>query len=220
MLYLALLLTAASPAVLRALTPSLLAAGLTTGADAPAVWGDRLYFAAQDEAHGSELWVSDGTAGGTALVKDLAPGTEGSSPTGFTPWLDQAVFHTWDRGGGKLWRTDGTFSGTVQLYDLAPGSGFGWNGNTNDIVNAFNNGRFLITHRDHGSARGPASKTGANATVIFVPPPFCADAILEAADAGVALAVLVRVVEHGPADHGHHGRVVTGQAEITYIICK
>ena len=34
-------------------------------------------------------------------------------------------------------------------------------------------------------------KTGGNATVIFVPPPFCADAILEAADAGVALAVCI-----------------------------
>jgi len=34
-------------------------------------------------------------------------------------------------------------------------------------------------------------KTGANATVIFVPPAFSADAILEAADAGVALAVCI-----------------------------
>jgi succinyl-CoA synthetase alpha subunit len=34
-------------------------------------------------------------------------------------------------------------------------------------------------------------KTGANATMIFVPPPFCADAIMEAADAGIALIVAI-----------------------------
>ena len=34
-------------------------------------------------------------------------------------------------------------------------------------------------------------KTGANASVIYVPPPFAADAIMEAADAGVQLAVCI-----------------------------
>src|SRR3954469_6317440 len=34
-------------------------------------------------------------------------------------------------------------------------------------------------------------KTGANASVIFVPPPFAADAVMEAADAEVALVVCI-----------------------------
>jgi succinyl-CoA synthetase alpha subunit len=41
------------------------------------------------------------------------------------------------------------------------------------------------------TVRESVEKTGANASVIFVPPPFAADAVMEAADAGVALVVCI-----------------------------
>ena len=43
----------------------------------------------------------------------------------------------------------------------------------------------------YDTVRDAVEKAGANATVIFVPPPFAADAIMEAADAGVPLIVCI-----------------------------
>lgn len=45
-------------------------------------------------------------------------------------------------------------NGTLLPADLRPGSGFAWNGSTQDIANAFNDGRFLVLHRDHGGRTG------------------------------------------------------------------
>ncbi len=38
--------------------------------------------------------------------------------------------------------------------DIGPDSGFAWDASQQDIINAFNSGRFLILHRDHGSEKG------------------------------------------------------------------
>ncbi|MFC1929245.1 C25 family cysteine peptidase [Chloroflexota bacterium] len=38
--------------------------------------------------------------------------------------------------------------------DIGPNSNFAWDGDTQDIINAWNQGRFLIVHRDHGYPQG------------------------------------------------------------------
>jgi ELWxxDGT repeat protein len=65
-----------------------------------------LFFRWFDGTHGGELWTSDGTAAGTKLVKDLAPGPEGSSAYDLTN-VDGTLFFGADDGthGIELWKT-------------------------------------------------------------------------------------------------------------------
>ena len=60
---------------------------------------------------GTELWRSDGTVGGTALVKDIRPGIAGSSPGAFGGSMaDGRLLFAADDGvhAAELWVTDAT----------------------------------------------------------------------------------------------------------------
>lgn len=80
-----------------------------------------LFFTGNDGVNGSELWVTDGTALGTKMVKNMS--TVGSSnPSIFRSANGFMVFGAKDDDGhAKLWRTDGTNAGTSLIKDINAG---------------------------------------------------------------------------------------------------
>jgi ELWxxDGT repeat protein len=83
------------------------------GGDMLAAPSGRLFFAADDGKTGLELWSTDGTAAGTAEVRDVNATTASSSPTNFTTFGGRVLF---DAGATlSLYTSDGTAAGTSVL---------------------------------------------------------------------------------------------------------
>ena len=90
--------------------------------------GGTLFFTARDGVHGRELWKSDGSEGGTVLVKDIHPGAGGTyydDPSDLTV-AGGTVFLGADDGvrGTELWKSDGTDGGTALVKDINVGGAF------------------------------------------------------------------------------------------------
>ena len=98
------------------------------------VVGSKLFFTATglvdpDVTLGEELWVTDGTAAGTNLVKDLLAGGNSSSPKNLVILNDKLFFTAFDTTlGRQLWVSDGTEEGTQMLQNPASQSGYGTTG--------------------------------------------------------------------------------------------
>ena len=85
--------------------------------------GGVVLFSATDPTNGSEIWQSDGTPGGTLLLKDIFVGNLSSSPRNFTPYNGYLLFSATESGvGEELWKSDGTPSGTLRIADVNAGS--------------------------------------------------------------------------------------------------
>jgi ELWxxDGT repeat protein len=87
--------------------------------------GDTVFLSQEDGVAGWELYKTDGTTGGTVLVKDIRPGRDNSQPGWLTHAGSGTIYFAADNGtnGKELWRSDGTEAGTVMVKDINPGAG-------------------------------------------------------------------------------------------------
>lgn len=84
--------------------------------------GNKIFFTANNGTNGYELWVTDGTAEGTTMVKDIYAGTTSSNPYNLTELNGKLYFLAGDESKeAKLWESDGTEAGTKVALELRPG---------------------------------------------------------------------------------------------------
>ncbi|MBK7037965.1 MAG: T9SS type A sorting domain-containing protein [Bacteroidetes bacterium] len=82
-----------------------------------------LFFAANDGTHGFELWKTDGSEGGTEMVKDISvDGIYGSNPEHLINFNGTLIFTARDDVYGyEIYKSDGTGAGTMIIKDIVPG---------------------------------------------------------------------------------------------------
>jgi ELWxxDGT repeat protein len=81
----------------------------------------RLYFFADDEVHGRQLWTSNGTPEGTVMLKEVIPPPNPPYPIPGARIIDsltkveQALFFV---AVARLWKSDGSAAGTMPVADV------------------------------------------------------------------------------------------------------
>lgn len=103
----------------------------TSSPSSLAAFDGKLYFAANDGIHGSELWqydpAAEGGAGAVSLVVDIVSGSGSSNPGGFTGLNGKLYFSANDgTHGWELWQydpeADGGTGAATMVADIASGS--------------------------------------------------------------------------------------------------
>ncbi len=87
---------------------------------------DKLFLVGHDGVSGYELWVSDGSANGTQIVKDMVPGGLGFFPSSSRHHIGTVInnklyfFANDVTNGWEPWVSDGTEAGTFMLINSNP----------------------------------------------------------------------------------------------------
>src|SRR4051794_2991107 len=84
--------------------------------------GGTLFFSALDPDHGRELWMSDGTAAGTARLTDIRPGPQDALATGhpFVAVGNTVLFSAFDGTNADLYKVDPPYTNGPTKIQINP----------------------------------------------------------------------------------------------------
>ncbi|KAA9340027.1 ELWxxDGT repeat protein [Adhaeribacter soli] len=138
-------------------------------------WNGKLYFEGSATQGNRELYVTDGTAAGTYMIKDINPGSSTSGIENITVAGNKLFFSAITATNGvELWVSDGTGPGTQLVKDINPGT----NGAIVQNLNYFNNKLYFTARQSQtdfqlfetdGTTAGTRIVSPANATVTMSP---------------------------------------------------
>jgi ELWxxDGT repeat protein len=114
------------------------------------VLGDLLFFSAESDAFGRELWVFDESSGQAQArqVGDIYPGQAGSNPHDLIASGDGLFFAADDgQNGCEIWQTDAAATACNLVTDIYSGAGGSYPRDLTDV-----NGRLIFIANDSGSA--------------------------------------------------------------------
>lgn len=139
----------------------------------------KAFFVANDGTTGDELWVTDGTPAGTAFVKDIYDGSQGSqinvAPSGMgNNMKDGKLYFFAVNGTGGFtvngmepWVSDGTPSGTFMLKDIQAGyNPSSQSSNTKHFVQ-FNNKMYFFAAGSEGKGLWETDGTELGTTLVY-----------------------------------------------------
>lgn len=127
-----------------------------------------MIFEGTTAATGGELYITDGTPGGTQLISDINPGAASSNPSGDFALMNGYIYFFAERPaeGRELWRTNGTAAGTTLVKDIVPGATGSTTAGSSEIFSAGNYLLFAATNAASGTELWTSDGTGAGTVLL------------------------------------------------------